>query len=106
MTPTSMADFPYFVASMLGIFFFAGMGNASTFRQIPVIFPPRQAGGVLGWTAAIAAYGPFVFSSLIGVVITKTGNPNGFFYGIAVFYLINIGINWWFYKRKGCEKPC
>lgn len=106
LTPDSMAEFRYFVALMLGIFFFAGVGNASTFRQIPVIFPPRQAGGVLGWTGAVAAYGPFAFSSLIGLVITKTGNAGGFFYGVAVFYLINVGINWWFYQRKGCEKPC
>jgi len=106
LNPTSMADFPYFVGLILGIFFFAGVGNASTFRQIPAIFLPRQAGGVLGWTGAIAAYGPFVFSSLLGVAITKTGSPNAFFYGAATFYLINIAINWWFYKRKGCENPC
>lgn len=106
LTPASLDQFPYFVWCMLGLFFFAGIGNASTFRQIPFIFEPRQAGGVLGWTGAIAAYGPFIFSSLIGLVITKYGSPNLFFYGVAVFYLINIGINWWFYKRKGCEKPC
>ena len=106
LTPTSLEQFPYFVGLMLGLFFFAGIGNASTFRQMPVIFPPRQAGGVLGWTAAIAAYGPFVFSTLIGVVMAKTGSPKAFFYGASVFYAINIVINWWFYKRKGCEKPC
>ncbi len=105
-TPSSLDQFPYFVSLMLGLFFFSGMGNASTFRQIPFIFPPRQAGGVLGWTAAIAAYGPFLFSTLIGVVITQTGSPNLFFYGAAVFYVINIALNWWFYTRKGCEKPC
>ncbi|MCC7344066.1 MAG: NarK/NasA family nitrate transporter [Deltaproteobacteria bacterium] len=104
--PDSLATFPYFVGCMLGIFFFAGLGNASTFRQIPVIFPPRQAGGVLGWTAAVAAYGPFVFSMLIGQIITKTGSPNPFFYGAAVFFALNIALNWWFYRRKGCEKPC
>jgi len=106
LKPASMAEFPWFVALMLGLFFFAGIGNASTFRQIPVIFPPRQAGGVLGWTAAIAAYGPFIFSTLIGLAITKTGAPVLFFYGAAAFYVVNIGINWWFYKRRGCEKPC
>lgn len=105
-TPTSMASFPYFVWCMLGLFLFSGIGNASTFRQIPLIFEPRQAAGVLGWTGAIAAYGPFIFAALIGVVIAKTGNPNLFFYGAAVFYVINIGINWWFYKRKNAEKPC
>lgn len=106
LTPESMAQFPYFVGLMLGLFFFAGIGNASTFRQIPVIFPPRQAGGVLGWTAAIAAYGPFLFSTLIGAAISKYGSPKAFFYGAAAFYVVNLLINWWFYKRKGCEKPC
>jgi NNP family nitrate/nitrite transporter-like MFS transporter len=105
-TPDSLGELPYFVACMLALFFFAGIGNASTFRQIPVIFEPRQAGGVLGWTAAMAAYGPFIFGILIGQAIAKSGSPNTFFYGAAVFYLINIAINWWFYTRKGCEKPC
>jgi NNP family nitrate/nitrite transporter-like MFS transporter len=105
-SPGSMADFPYFVGWMLGLFFFSGIGNASTFRQIPVIFPPRQAGGVLGWTAAIAAYGPFLFSTLIGAAIAKYASPKAFFYGAAIFYAVNVGINWWFYKRRGCEKPC
>ena len=104
--PTSLAMFPAFVMLMLGLFFFSGIGNASTFRQIPMIFEPRQAGGVIGWTAAVAAYGPFIFAMLIGTVITKWGSPNIFFYGAALFYLVNVIINWRFYLRKNCEKPC
>lgn len=106
LDPTSLDEFPWFVALMLGIFLFSGVGNASTYKQMPMIFPPRQASGVLGWTAAIAAYGPFIFSSLIGAVIGATGRPNAFFVGITVFYALNIVINWWFYARKGAEKPC
>ncbi|MBI3071392.1 MAG: NarK/NasA family nitrate transporter [Deltaproteobacteria bacterium] len=105
-TPTSLDSFPMFVTLMIGLFLFAGIGNASTFRQIPIIFEPRQAGGVLGFTGAIAAYGPFLFSVAIGAVIGSTGNPNLFFYIAAVFYAANIALNWWFYTRKGCEKPC
>lgn len=104
--PTSMETFPYFVAGMLGLFFFAGVGNASTFKQIPMILPPRQAGGVIGWTGAVAAYGPFIFGMLFGASFSMTGSPNAFFYGAGVFYVINIAINWWFYTRKGCEAPC
>jgi NNP family nitrate/nitrite transporter-like MFS transporter len=104
--PSSVAEFSGFLWAMLGLFFFSGVGNASTFKQIPMIFPPRQAGGVLGWTAAIGAYGPFVFSSLFGTIIAATGSPTAFFYGAAAFYLVNIGINWWFYTRPGAEKPC
>lgn len=104
--PTSMAQWPGFLWMMLGLFFFSGIGNASTFKQIPMIFPPRQAGGVIGWTSAIAAYGPFFFSVLFGAIIASTGSPTSFFYGAAVFYAINVGLNWWFYTRRGAEKPC
>jgi NNP family nitrate/nitrite transporter-like MFS transporter len=104
--PDSLDQWPGFLMFMLGLFLFSGIGNASTFKQMPMIFPPRQAGGVIGWTAAIAAYGPFVFSVLFGAVIASTGSPTAFFYGATVFYAINLWINWWFYMRKGAEKPC
>ncbi|MGB4967308.1 MAG: MFS transporter, partial [Candidatus Saccharimonadales bacterium] len=54
-------DFSQFLWGMLAIFLFSGIGNASTFKQMPMIFEKRQAGGVIGWTAAIAAFGPFFF---------------------------------------------
>lgn len=106
-TPNSLDQFPLFVTFMLILFFFTGVGNAATFRQYPIIFAdsPRQSAGVIGWTAAIAAYGPFIFSTLIGSSITKTGSPLPFFYGTVIFFVIATAINWWFYTRKGCEKP-
>jgi NNP family nitrate/nitrite transporter-like MFS transporter len=104
--PTSMDQFPYFVAAMLALFFFAGVGNASTFKQMPMIFPPRQAGGVIGWTGAMAAYGPFAVGLMLGYAFDWFGSFNPFFYWAAFFYLVCIGINWWFYARKGAEKPC
>jgi len=104
--PTSLEGWGSFLWLMIGLFFFSGIGNASTFKQMPMIFPPRQAAGVIGWTSAIAAYGPFVFSVLFGMLIAQTGSSTWFFYGIAVFYAFNIGLNWWFYARKGAEKPC
>ncbi|MBX2990077.1 MAG: NarK/NasA family nitrate transporter [Bacteroidetes bacterium] len=105
--PASIDQFPMFVVLMLVLFFLTGVGNASTFRQYPIIFShsPRQAAGVIGWTAAVAAYGPFVFATLIGAVITNVGTPVPFFVGVGVFYVIATAINWWYYTRKGCEKP-
>jgi len=104
--PTSMDEFPYFVAAMLGLFFFSGVGNASTFKQMPMIFPPRQAGGVIGWTSAMAAYGPFACGLMLGYAFDWFGSFNPFFYWAAIFYLVCIGINWWYYARRGAEKPC
>ncbi|MEK9145147.1 MAG: MFS transporter [Elusimicrobiota bacterium] len=108
LTPDSAGSFPMFVAAMLSLFFFSGVGNAATFRQYPIIFghSPRQAAGVLGWTGAVAAYGPFLFASLIGKSITGLGSAEPFFWGIAAFYALATGVNWWYYTRKGCEKPC
>jgi NNP family nitrate/nitrite transporter-like MFS transporter len=107
LTPSSLDEFPWFVAFMLGIFLFSGIGNASTFKQMPMIFPLRQAAGVIGWTAAIAAYGPFVFAVLIGwIQSANDGDVTPFFIGIAVFYAVNIAINWWYYTRRGAPKPC
>jgi NNP family nitrate/nitrite transporter-like MFS transporter len=107
LAPTSMEQFPMFVGVMLGLFLFTGIGNAGTFRQYPIIFAEnqRQAAGVLGWTGAIAAYGPFIFSTLIGNNITATGNANYFFYGLVAFAVIGTIINWNYYQRKGCERP-
>lgn len=107
LTHPSMATFPTFVAVMLGMFFFTGIGNAATFRQYPVIFShsPRQAAGVIGFTAAIAAYGPFVFNTLIGQIKAAYKTPAPFFTGLMVFCVLATLINIWFYNRPGCEKP-
>lgn len=104
--PTSLAQWNGFLGLMLGLFFFSGVGNASTFKQMPMIFPPRQASGVIGWTSAIAAYGPFIFSIAFGAVLGATGQPTAFFTIVAGFYAVCIALNWWFYTRKGAERPC
>ena len=108
LTPESRESFPMFVGLMLAIFFFTGIGNAATFRQYPLIFKhsPRQGAGVLGWTAAIAAYGPFFVSLLMNSSFESSGSPAAFFVGAIVFYAIATGINWWYYARKGAEVPC
>jgi NNP family nitrate/nitrite transporter-like MFS transporter len=89
-----------FFWGMLAIFFFAGVGNASTFKQMPMIFEPRQAGGVIGWTAAIAAYGPFVFGVVLAVVA-----PMIFFIVWAVLAASGVWVAWYYYARPGAEKP-
>ena len=91
---------------MVGMFFFAGIGNASTFKQIPSLFPTLKAAGVIGWTAAIAAYGPFIFSVLISFSTSQSGDPQAFFYGLIAFYVFNLILNWWFFARKNAPDPC
>ena len=105
-TPSDMSSFPYFVTAMLALFFFAGVGNASTFKQMPMIFPPRQAGGVIGFTAAIAAYGPLFFGMMFALAIGAYGTPNVVFYWLGFYIAVNVVLNWWMYARAGAATPC
>jgi MFS transporter, NNP family, nitrate/nitrite transporter len=106
MHPKSVAEFPLFLGLMLGLFTFAGIGNASTFKQMPMLFQPRQAASIIGWTGAIAAYGPFATGLMMGLSISYFGTPVAFFYWAAIYYAANIAINWALYARKGAEAPC
>jgi MFS transporter, NNP family, nitrate/nitrite transporter len=91
--------FPTFLGLFMLLFAASGVGNGSTFRTIGVIFDRTQAGPVLGWTSAIAAYGAFVAPIVIGNQI-KAGTPQIAMYGFAVFYAVCLVLNWWFYLRK------
>ncbi len=95
---TPEAHFPLFLGLFMLLFFASGIGNGSTFRTIGVIFDRTQAGPVLGWTSAIAAYGAFVAPIVIGDQI-KAGTPQFAMYGFAVFYAVCLVLNWWFYLR-------
>jgi NNP family nitrate/nitrite transporter-like MFS transporter len=104
--PTSASQFGPFLALILVVFFAAGVGNGSTFRMIPVIFPPTEAGPVLGWTAAVGAYGAFIVPMLFNWSFARFGSPNVAFGLLAGFYAVNLGLCWWFYARRGAEAPC
>jgi len=90
--------FPMFLGLFMLLFFASGIGNGSTFRTIGVIFDRQQAGPVLGWTSAVAAYGAFVAPIVIGDQI-KAGTPQFAMYGFAIFYALCLVLNWWFYLR-------
>jgi len=91
-----------FMALFVVLFAASGIGNGSTFRTIGVIFDRQQAGPVLGWTSAVAAYGAFVAPVVIGQQV-KAGHPEFAMYGFAIFYALCLVINWWFYLRAGAE---
>lgn len=98
--PRGMSDFYGFLIAMLVMFFFAGLGNAGTFKQMPMIMPARQAGGAIGFTAAVASFGPFVVSGALTMI-----SPAAFFYGCTVFCVIGSALCWWQYARKNAPFP-
>lgn len=94
-----------FLILFLILFITTGIGNGSTFRMIPLIFESNQAGPVLGWTSAVAAYGAFIIPQVFAGQI-KTGHPQYALYGFALYYLSCLIVNWWFYARKNAEIHC
>lgn len=98
-SPTPEDHFAPFLILFIILFAATGVGNGSTFRSIAIIFNKEQAGPVLGWTSAVAAYGAFIIPQVFGEQIKAT-TPEYALYGFAVFYFICLVLNWWFYTRK------
>ncbi len=104
-SPTPQQYFQPFLWLFVLLFATTGIGNGSTFRMIPIIFPKEQAGPVLGWTSAIAAYGAYLIPKIFATQI-KAGTPEYALYGFAGYYATCLLVNWWFYARKNAEIPC
>ena len=92
---------PFFILFLL-LFAGTGIGNGSTFRTIAMVFPKEQAGPALGWTSAVAAYGAFIIPQVLGEQIKAT-TPEYALYGFALFYLVCLMLNWWFYLGPKAE---
>ncbi len=97
-SPTPETLFLPFMILFLILFTATGIGNGSTFRTIGIVFNKEQAGPVLGWTSAVAAYGAFIIPKVFGEEL-GSGHPEYALYGFAIFYAVCIAINWWFYLR-------
>ncbi|HUF80751.1 MAG TPA: NarK family nitrate/nitrite MFS transporter [Burkholderiales bacterium] len=124
----SGGSFAGFLVMFILLFLTTGIGNGSTFRMIPVIFlteRQRQAAGkgaaaqeqavkeankeaaaVLGFSAAVAAYGGFFSPKSYGTSIDLMGGPEGALYLFIAFYLTCIATTWWYYARRNAEMPC
>jgi len=94
-----------FLILFLILFTATGIGNGSTFRMVPIIFEPGEAGPVLGWTSAVAAYGAFIIPRVFGQQV-DAGRPEYALYGFAFYYLTCLGLNWYYYARKNAEIVC
>lgn len=125
---TSTGSFWGFFTMFMLLFMGTGVGNASTFRMIPVIFMTerqrdaagkgnaaenaaiiagnKEAAAVLGFSSAIAAYGAFFIPKSFGTSIAATGSAELALYGFIGFYLSCIVITWLFYSRRNAPMPC
>lgn len=118
----SSGNFNLFLISSLLLFTFIGFGNGSTFAQVPTIFSDfhkkrvkatdkqsianlnltinKESGAVLGFIAAVGAYGGFIVPRLNGIAIEMTGSIISAFYCLLGFYVLCVIINKICYYKK------
>lgn len=118
-------NFTMFLAMFLVLFTLTGIGNASTFRMIPVIYltehqraaagrssaqinmdAAKESAAALGFAGALGAYGGFFIPKMFGTSIAMTGSVDGALYAFIAFYLTCVVVTWQFYARKNAEMPC
>ena len=117
----------FFLLFMI-LFTATGVGNASTFRMVPLIFlalqeqtvkrgdsaqlllarakANKESAAALGFISAIAAYGAFFIPMSYGTSIKLTGAPDAALFSFVLFYLSCIAATWLFYSRKGAKIRC
>ncbi|WP_274584503.1 NarK family nitrate/nitrite MFS transporter [Neisseria leonii] len=116
-----------FFACFFVLFALTGIGNGSTFMQIPVIFlnqhrryaeqgivseeaarlnATKEGAAVAGFTGAFAAYGGFFVPKSYGASIAATGSADAALWGFVAFYVLCLLLNWWYYARPGAEAKC
>ena len=115
-----MASFALFFAGFMGLFFFTGVGNASTFQMIPSVmrkevarlYPnldtrdqgrqsERESAAIVAFTSAIGAYGGFFIPKAFGTSIGMTGSVLAALWAFLAFYILCLGVTWAVYTRRG-----
>ncbi|MFC3338513.1 NarK family nitrate/nitrite MFS transporter [Paracandidimonas soli] len=121
-------SFTGFLVMFILLFGFAGLGNGSTFRMIPVIFQTarlndargkgeqaekqalidasKESAAVLGFSGAIGAYGGFFIPRSFGTSLDLTGSASAALLVFIGFYVTCVVITWWFYARSRAATPC
>ncbi len=112
-------SFAIFFASFMWLFFWTGVGNASTFQMIPVIVradmprllpdidgPARlraaemESAAIVGFSSAIGAFGGFFIPLAFGNSMKAAGGPATALVVFLAFYLSCFVLNWACYGRK------
>lgn len=109
-----------FFAMFMALFFFTGVGNASTFQMIPAIMGreiprlmpeldavanrrqvERESAAIIAFSSAIGAYGGFFIPKAYGSSISMTGSPIGALWLFLAFYVICLAMTFYYYTRRG-----
>ncbi|MEX1143128.1 MAG: MFS transporter [Thermoleophilaceae bacterium] len=106
-----------FLAAMMMLFVLAGMANGSVFRMVPPLARKaaveragsgdralaaarREGAAVIGFSAAIAAYGGFLIPEGFKRSLEATGEIDAAFYAFLGYYAVCLSVTWWYFVRR------
>lgn len=98
-------QFGSFFAVILAICAASGLGNGSVFKIIPQVLP-NEAGAAIGIVSCIGALGGFAPPLFLGWTMDHLGTPALAYTGMAVFALVCLIVNGWFYHRPNSPSHC
>jgi NNP family nitrate/nitrite transporter-like MFS transporter len=98
-------QFAGFFTVILMICAAAGLGNGSVFKIIPFVLP-KEAGAAIGIVSCLGALGGFVPPLLLGWTMDHLGGPAWAYTGMALFALVCLCVNIWFYHRRNSPSHC
>lgn len=98
-------EFTGFFLVILIICAASGLGNGSVFKIIPLVLP-KEAGAAIGIVSCVGALGGFTPPLLLGWTLDSLGSPAVAYTGMAVFALICLVVNGWYYQRRESPTCC
>ncbi|BBX69703.1 NarK family nitrate/nitrite MFS transporter [Mycolicibacterium psychrotolerans] len=109
-------NMPVFFISFMLLFVSTGIGNGSTYRMISKIFKikgedaggspetmvymRRQAAGALGIISSVGAFGGFIVPLAYAWSNSQFGNIKPALWFYVMFFIVLLGVTWFFYLRK------
>jgi MFS transporter, NNP family, nitrate/nitrite transporter len=109
-------NMPVFFISFMFLFVATGIGNGSTYRMISKIFRikgedaggdpltmlhmRRQAAGALGIISSVGAFGGFIVPLAYAWSKSQFGNIEPALQFYVAFFMLLLGVTWFFYLRK------
>nr|WP_235622125.1 nitrate/nitrite transporter [Mycolicibacterium austroafricanum] len=110
-------NMPVFFIAFMFLFVATGIGNGSTYRMISKIFRVkgedaggdpltmlhmrRQAAGALGIISSVGAFGGFIVPLAYAWSKSQFGNIQPALQFYVGFFIVLLGVTWFFYMRKG-----
>ena len=74
------------------------MGEAA--KAAALVQARRESAAVLGLSSAIGAVGGYLIPRSFGASLKATGSPSTALTCFLAYYLVSLGVTWWYYRRR------